>query len=298
MRYEFSALPWELLGPRPVLVTVTYPADWRRWAPDARAVVAHREALKERWRKRFGAPVGVWVMEFQPRLKRPVAQRQAPHIHMYVGLPDAVSDEEYDGLLRRNWRRRSLEHQYGTYGGRARLAPLREGEFCEWLLRSWWEIVGSGESSHRRRGADVTPVFWSEEIAATANRTKIAEYFWRESGKWGQKTPPEGFGGLNFYGRWGGRRGFSPVEGCREIDKRVFVELRRVYRRLIQKQLEAEAKRRGLKVRKYKGPRRLDGLTLFVQDAPTLAGRLEDWAWGEALRKAMGRDTVSDAIAA
>jgi hypothetical protein len=113
----------------------------------------------------------------------------------------------------------------------------------------------------------------------------------------GPEEPSQGFGGLNFYGRWGGRRGFSPIEGCREIDKQVFVELRRVHRRLIDKQLEAEAKRRGLKFRKYKGPRRLDGLTLFVLDTPTIAGRLEEWACGEALRKSLERQAVSNALA-
>src|SRR5205823_9268568 len=67
MRYEWSALPWERLGMRPVMITLTYPAEWRSVVPDARVMVAHREAFKEAWRKRFGAPVGVWVVEFQPR---------------------------------------------------------------------------------------------------------------------------------------------------------------------------------------------------------------------------------------
>jgi len=58
MRYSWSALPWELLGQRPVMVTLTYPAQWRVVVADARAMVRQREALKERWRSRYGPPVG------------------------------------------------------------------------------------------------------------------------------------------------------------------------------------------------------------------------------------------------
>ncbi len=106
MRYQFSALPWEMLGSRPVLLTLTYPANWRVCAPDARAVVKHREALKERWRRRFGPPIGAWVMEFQPRRRRPEPERQAPHIHIFVGLPDEVSDDEFQALRRRTLERK------------------------------------------------------------------------------------------------------------------------------------------------------------------------------------------------
>src|SRR4051812_43427406 len=35
MRYEFSALPWELLGRRPVLATFTMPRVWRMLCPDS-----------------------------------------------------------------------------------------------------------------------------------------------------------------------------------------------------------------------------------------------------------------------
>jgi hypothetical protein len=30
MRFEFGALPWELLGRRPVMITLTYPREWDR----------------------------------------------------------------------------------------------------------------------------------------------------------------------------------------------------------------------------------------------------------------------------
>lgn len=288
MRYEFSALPWELLGKRPAMVTLTYPAQWRAVAPDARAVVRHREAMKERWRREFGPPMGAWVMEFQPRLRRPEDERHAPHIHVYLGLPEEVTDSEFHGLVVRRLERKRLEARHGKYEGRARVGPP-EGDFSDWLLRSWWEVVGSGERSHRHRGADITPTFWSEQAGAEADRTRIAGYFWRESGKWGQKTPPEGFGGLAFYGRWGGRQGFVPLEGRRELDRAVFVEMRRVYRRYIEEVQRREAEAMGLRYRRYRGPRGLDGLTGFARDAIGLAGRVEEWAYEQVLQKAMAQ---------
>lgn len=276
MRYEFSALPWEMLGRRPAMVTLTYPGKWREWAPDARAVVRHREALKMRWTRAYGAPVGVWVMEFQPRARQAVEERQAPHIHMYLGLPDEVSDEEFGGLVRRTLGRKRLERRHGKFGGRAEVSPP-EGEFSDWLLRSWWEVVGSGQAAHRRRGVDITPAFWTEEAEAQADRTRIGDYFWRESGKRGQKSPPEGFGGLRFYGRWG--RGFDPVEGQAEVPKPVYKHMRRLFVRLVDEKMKADAKAQGRKHRRYKGPRGLDGLTLFTPNATGLVQKVEEWAW-------------------
>jgi hypothetical protein len=284
LRYICAGLPWEKLGERPALVTLTYPADWRAVCPDARAMVAHRKALKERWRRRYATPTGLWVVEFQPRLRRPVAEQFAPHIHMYVGLPDAVTDAEYHGLVVRRLNRQRLERAHGKYDGRARVEPPT-GEFAEWLLNAWYEVVGSGLPRHRRRGVDITPAFWSSEAAASANRTQIGDYFWRESGKMGQKSPPEGFGGLAFYGVWGQRQGFIPAEGVRDVDRDVFVELRRLYRRVVQKRMAAAAVAAGKKPRKYKGPRGMDGLTAFVPDAMALGTRAQEWAMGHVLSK-------------
>ena len=124
MRLEFGALPWEMLGPRPMMLTLTYPGEWERWVPDARTLVKHREALKERWRRRFGPPIGVWVTEFQ--------KRGAPHFHMYLGLPDAVSEEEFLALQKRTMKRHMLQRQVGPYEARRQLrAP--SGEFAAFL---------------------------------------------------------------------------------------------------------------------------------------------------------------------
>jgi hypothetical protein len=72
------------------MITLTYTGDWDVWVGDARELHKHREALRSRWTRRFGTPIGVWVTEFQ--------KRGAPHLHMYMALPDEVSDKEYLGL--------------------------------------------------------------------------------------------------------------------------------------------------------------------------------------------------------
>jgi len=277
MRFEFAALPWEMLGRRPAMVTLTYPGEWELWVPDARTLVRHREALKERWRRQYGMPIGVWVVEFQ--------RRGAPHLHMYLGLPDEVSDEEYQGLQLRTMQRRRLERQVGSFEARRQVrAP--GGEFALWLRTAWWEVVGSELRAHHGRGVDIATAFFSVEAESMANRTRVAEYFWRESGKWSQKQAPEGFGSLKFYGRWGGKAGFAPVLDESELDERTGIELRRVLRRMRLGKLRESAERQGRRLRRAEGKTRgRDGLTVFGVNGRQIAPVLEAWARGVVVEK-------------
>jgi hypothetical protein len=52
MRRLFVSLPWELVGPRPALVSLTYPGVWPPWVPDGRVWEAHRRAFERRWVRR------------------------------------------------------------------------------------------------------------------------------------------------------------------------------------------------------------------------------------------------------
>lgn len=281
MRFEFGALPWELLGKRPVMVTLTYPPEWELWVPDARALHRHREALKERWRRRYGTPMGVWVTEFQ--------RRGAPHLHMYLALPDEVSDEEYVGLRRRTIRRKILERKLGRHDARRRVrAP--QGEFSMWLRTAWWDIVGSELRAHHGRGVDIATAFFSEQAEEQANRTRVAEYFWRESGKWAQKIPPEGFGGMRFYGRWGNKQGFTPLVSTTELNEAVGLELRRMMRRMMRGKMQEAATRTGRPVPRNAGRSRgRDGLTVFGVDGTIWGPRLRECAERIALEKAERR---------
>lgn len=280
MRYEYGALPWEMLGRRPVMITLTYPGDWDVWVEDARELHRHREALKSRWTRRFGAPIGVWVTEFQ--------KRGAPHLHMYLALPDEVSEKEYVGLQKRTMERRRLERDVGRYAARGQVrAP--KGDFSMWLRTAWWEIVGSESSKHHGRGVDIATAFFSDKAEAEANRIRVADYFWRESGKWAQKQPPEGFGGLKFYGRWGGKQGFKPVVTEAEVDERTGLELRRVLVRWQRQKMRDAARRGGWEYRKGAGgPRGRDGLTVFDVNGRDLLPSLLAWANDLASQKAAG----------
>ena len=290
MRYEMVALDWDLLGRRPVLATFTMPAKWRALCPDARSLDRMRKALHGAWTYRHGAPVAFWVVEFQPRAQRALEEQHAPHLHVYIGVPESVSEEEFEGWVRRTRRRHELDAQYGKYEGRRRL-PALEGEFADWLLAKWSGIVGSADRwgmvdrHHRKRGVDITPAFWSALAESTANRTRIADYFWRESGKMGQKTPPEDFGGLAFYGRWGSRQGFVPQEAVTTLSEGDGYILRRQYVRLVEERMRADAAKAGRPYRPYKRPRGRDGLTVFGVDGEVLGPRAEEWAQGADARE-------------
>ena len=56
MRRLFLSLPWELCGPRPALISLTYPADWVRWVPDGRTWERHRKSFERRWVRRRASP--------------------------------------------------------------------------------------------------------------------------------------------------------------------------------------------------------------------------------------------------
>lgn len=268
MRWQFSGLPWELLGPRPALVTLTYPGDWRRWCPDARAFVRHRKALRERWVRKWGQPVGVWIVEFQPRLHRPEYMRDAPHVHAYVGLPLGMDAEEYEVLQRRTQARRVAVRERGKYDAHGGAGPI-VGGFSSWLRDSWWEIVGSEERSHRLRGVDVSVAFWSQRAAETADRMRTGDYFWRESGKYAQKAAPDGFGGLAWYGRWGKEVGFLPSSTrLDDVPDAVYYGFRRMVEDFRYHKLSATARAQRAEGVPWKWPRRRlsrfrDGVTIF-----------------------------------
>lgn len=50
------SLPFDILGERPLWITLTYPGDWRPWVPDGRTLERHRRAFGEAWYRGFGEP--------------------------------------------------------------------------------------------------------------------------------------------------------------------------------------------------------------------------------------------------
>ena len=199
MRWVWNALPWDELR-RLALLTLTYPANWRAWCPNGTVLRRHLRAFRERWRRKWGAPRGTWVLEFQPREERPVEERDAPHFHLYVDLPEAAVLEK------------------DVTDGR---------DVWDWARQAWWEIVRSGERAHRFWGVHVRQCFYGGHGEAPANAKRVGDYLWRESGKLAQKSAPEGFEGVKWWDVWG----MEPVEMEREIGRAEFVKMRRVMRR-------------------------------------------------------------------
>ncbi|MHB8664201.1 MAG: rolling circle replication-associated protein [Acidimicrobiales bacterium] len=277
MRWEFSALDWEALGRRPAMISLTYPGDWQRWVPSGPVLHRHREAFKERWRRRWGEAIrGVWVREFQ--------ERGAPHLHLYVGLPNAVTDADYQGLVRRTMRRKRLERQIGKWQAR-REAGFLEGEFGEWLLAAWSGCVGTVGEPHARFGADVAPFFWTESVIEAAaggvNWGRVASYLWNESGKWGQKKVPEDFAEPGrAWGKWGGLK-LIVTEG--ELTEATAMELRRPLWEMHRRKIQRERSARGLPTRRVRKPRGKDGLTVHGERDALL--RLLSWAQHQANAK-------------
>lgn len=120
-----------------------------------------------------------------------------PHLHLYVGLPAAMSADDFAGLRERTLLRHRLERHHGCYEGRKRTPPVGlpyGGKFGTWLRSAWSEIVGTAGptanwkasvdgsvSAHQLRGVDVAVMFWSDEaearpIGPSSPRTSLAAH--------------------------------------------------------------------------------------------------------------------------
>ena len=283
MRRRFASLPWEMLGHRPALITLTYPGEWRFWVPDGRILEAHRRAFAERWRRHFGQSlVGVWVKEFQ------VSGR--PHIHLYVALPDAISDADFEGLRQRTLLGQRLEAGHGRYEGRKKMPAIGQeygGEFAMWLRDAWSGVVGTNGvvQAHHARGVDVRVMFWSDEAEAGADRVRVAEYLAREASKAQQKKPPTGFHGVGrYWGTFGRSRGFVPTTEELPLDYLVGLEIARRLERWVNWKLHVQ--RRGAP-RKPGGLARRhpqDGITAFGM-RPEQTMRVVEYSQAAAARK-------------
>jgi len=255
MRWVFNALPWDELE-RLAMVTLTYPGDWRSCCPNGRTLKRHLRAFRERWRRRWGAPRGTWVIEFQPRVDRPVAQQLAPHIHLYVELPDGAVLE----------------------------SDLTDGRLVwDWARRVWWEIVGSGNGKHRYWGAHVRPCAYGDFGTSRDNAKRVGDYLWRESGKLAQKVVPDGFAGVKWWDVWG----MAPIEDEQEIGQGEFVQLRRIVRRKRDEVTGVKVKPRdpdGRLVPRSR-ERSLDGLRVTnLSDGMRFGAQLLEWAEEEVKR--------------
>ena len=223
LRRVLGAMPWEALGERAVLVTLTYPngkqnrEEWRRWVPDARVLAGHRTELLKQWSARWGErPFGLWVLEFQ--------RSGAPHLNLYVRMPKACSDDDFV-VLREHTRQAKIGGR-GPNGERLGWRAV-EGEFGYWLRHGWVDIVGTrstgDEARHFVAGVDVQTFFAEGYEWSVVDGLKIGVYLAKEIGKRQQKECSTGFEKAQMWRTMGG---FGPVVLVEEsVDPEVAMEL-------------------------------------------------------------------------
>jgi len=289
-QWLLASLPWETVGDRLLMVTWTYPGDWRPWVPDGHVWNAHRRAMAERWRYRYGRDslMGVWQKEFQ--------RSGRPHLHAYVGCPAGVSGEDYEGLRQRTLLRKRLERAHGVHDGRGKLPPIGKqygGEFGMWLRTAWAEVVGTQGvlTAHHARGVDVTVCFWSDAVARTKDRLEVVTYLAGESAKESQKVPPSDFPHVGrYYDSWQGDGSFVPREAEYEFPLDVTREIADRLVRLRRWRIVSERKRRGLDGAGKFDERRPDtGVMVTGQVRGEDFPRLVAWAEASAVRKRVRR---------
>lgn len=246
------SLPFDMLGDRPLWITLTYPGEWRQWVPDGPTFERHRRAFGEAWARGFEErPVGFWSKEFQLAEGR-------PHLHLLMKGPDAMPDDDYRGLQLLTRVGNQNVSRHGKWRGRwwtPPIGPAFGGDTAVELLRWWSQIVTGGtDDAHARRGVNVRTVFYAHDDTAAAGmrRSAIAAYMAGEAAKAGQKVPPEEFGTVGrYFGAFGYQAGFKPTVETLEVDQAVWDQLNRrltlydaIRKRARGRPLSEDAKRR------------------------------------------------------
>lgn len=187
------SLPFEMLGDRPLWITLTYPGDWRQWVPDGPTLERHRRAIGEAWYRGFGErPVGFWSKEFQLAEGR-------PHLHLLMKGPESMPDDDYRGFQMLTRLGNQHVRRHGKHQGR------------------WWT-----PPNHARRGVNVRTVFYAkdDQVASRTRRAALAAYMAGEASKAKQKVPPDGFGAVGrYFGTFGYRSGFKPTVELMEVEE-------------------------------------------------------------------------------
>ncbi len=209
----------------PAMVTLTYPGDWERVAPDGACSKCHLETLFKRYARAWGAEwVGVWKLEFQ--------FRGAPHYHLYMVPPTGKSGDH----LRKEHARKLREWVPGTPKPRMRPVKFDGLPFREWLSLTWADIVNHPDPEQKRRHiAAGTGIDYAEGMR-TSDPKRLAVYFAKHgtfADKEYQHNVPElwqaeGAGP----GRFWGYRGLKPIRRQVEIDWDEYLLIGRTLRRL------------------------------------------------------------------
>jgi len=231
-----------------VMVTLTYPGEWRDLVPGSSVAVRHLRAFRERLSRSLGQPpLAIWKREFQ--------RRGAPHYHLLLPLPMTVGTESIH----------------------------------EWLSRSWYEIVGSGDQRHLAAG---TGVDWAEGLRMV-DPVRVSRYFsghavpGGQSKKEYQNVAPDMWRESGDVGRFWGYWGLRSVRESAQLDEHQLVEVRRLLRGLDRSRRRTRIVRirrtnratgeiyfrrvRRRSVLRHFASGRLVGGTVFTSDGPAVA---------------------------
>lgn len=236
MLRRLGTLDLSVVNGIPVLVTLTYPADWRASCPTGHDAKKQLLQFRRRWARHWGSFSGVWKLEFQPRHSQPAERRLAPHFHILAVVPSVDPTKNQPQATS--------------------IADVRE-----WVSRTWWEVVGSGNADHLIVGTRV-------DEADGEHPGRVVAYFAGYTAgrsKHEQHIPPDNWPGL---GRFWGVVGIPSVEATVSLSDDEFFAVRRVLAELM-------ARRSGRRRRSLS--REDDGLWLAYNNAPELVERLAAW---------------------
>lgn len=147
---KVASIDQRSVDPRAVwFVTLTYPGSG--WPDDPRVWKKQLQAFQKRMRRAWNIRCAIWKMEPQ--------RRGAPHFHLLLFVPVPY------------WRGMEASGVRPMPDGR--LVTIWKGgqlaEFRTWLSTAWFEVVGSGEESHRRAGTNCQPIeAWGKVTAYAA----------------------------------------------------------------------------------------------------------------------------------
>jgi hypothetical protein len=196
----------------PLFVTLTFPD----WVPDPEAALRAFDVWVRRLERRFGrggdglesSGVGViWRKDVQIRKSGEVSKdKWVPHYHLLVWgaskrMPYEAEQGEWVTMAQGEdggWVETVLvsDGKGGkVVGQRSEISPGADDRLIEWVSRSWYDVVGSGDVRHYRAGTNVQTARTPQGV-----RSYLAKYM--------AKPDEQGVLGSPYcLGRWWGVRG-------------------------------------------------------------------------------------------